>query len=717
VPSAAQAASSAADGTVTPLVAAAAQTVTLVTGDRVTLTSSDGHTSAVLVPAAGSGPAETYQQPGGDEYVVPAVAAPYLGRQLSPLLFDVSALLRDNVVAGAHIPVSVTYAAGVIPSAPPGITLTSVSGESASGYLTAASTASFTAGLRASIGADVKAGRAAGTGALFGGVTGVNLAAGTTIGAVAGPHYVMHDVQIDETDTAGKPIAGTDVLFNDLDNLDAGYADVPVDDGVGRVALPAGHYVATSLVFDYDATGNIASIHWMTDDQVTVPTSGTVPTVKLSEAQATSPITVSTPRPATVRSLNVSLYDSDVAGHIGGTGILGFSVPTYVNAVANPPVGWVRQQISWSGVGPATGPAYRYDVAFSTNNVPADETFVVRPGQFATVRQSYYGDPAEATNGTVFNTVYDQTVNAVLAGGGFLLTAGEAQTMPSTVTDYIGTADTGVWGQGVFTANYTSIYADVRTFTGGENTAISWLHGPLVPTIGQHGGAAFCQACTAGSSLYLAFSSVGDSAPDHSGNFNGGTGDFAFYRNGVLVSDGAGYGIEASGLNTTPATYRAVYTRDASAVPGVSQSAYVTTDLTVDSANGVALPSGGVCYGQSTATPCRVLPVLELNYQLNTDLTNTSDQPIELLQMGVSHVGYGNGESHAAITSAAVSVSFDGGKTWQPATIEGSAGKYIAAWDNPASAKGTSPELKVSATDAIGGQITQTIVDAYTIAK
>ncbi|HWG28787.1 hypothetical protein [Actinospica sp.] len=716
VPSVAQAASSS-GVTVTPAVSATARTVTLVTGDRVTVMSSDGHTSAQLVPAAGSGPAETYQQPGGDQYVVPAVAEPYLGRQLAPALFDVSALLRDGLGTAARIPVSVTYAAGVSPSAPPGITLTAVSGQSASGYLTPASTASFTAGLRASIGADVKAGRPAGSGPLFGGVTGVNLAAGTTIGAVS-PRYPMHDVQIDETDTAGKPIAAAAVLFNDLDNLEAGYGNVPVDNGVGRVALPAGHYLATSLVFDFDVNGALAAIHWITDDEVTVPASGTVPTVKLSEAEATSAITVSTPRPSTERGLNVTLYDSDAAGHIAGTGILGFTTPTYVNPVAKPPVGWVRLQVSWSGVGPATGPAYRYDVAFSANDVPADESYVVRPDQVATVKQSYYADPADGTNGTLFNTVYDQTVNAVLAEGGFLITAGSPQTMPSTVTDYIGTADTGEWGQSIFTANFTTIQADIRTFTGGESTAISWLHGPLAPVIGQHTGPQFCQVCTAGASLILGFDPVGDSAPDHAGYFLGATNDdFILYRNGVIVFSGAADGVESGNLNTAPATYRAVYTRDASGAAGVSQSADVLTDLTVDSATSLALPSEDSCYGQSATAPCRLLPALTLDYRLDTDQTNTSDQPIELLQLGVGHVGFDRVESHAAITSAAVSVSFDGGKTWQQATTTGSGGRYIAAWDNPTSAKGTSPELKVSATDAVGGSITQTIVDAYTIAK
>ena len=712
----------AASGTTVTATSAAtttARTVTLVTGDRVTLTSSHGGTSALLTPAAGSGPAQTYRNAGGDEYVIPAIAAPYIGRQLDPSLFDVSALLRQNLTSGAHIPVSVTYAAGVTPSAPPGITLTSVGGQSASGYLTAASTASFNAGLRASIGADIKAGHPAGIGALFGGVTDVSLTGSTVVGAVSA-HSVLHDVSISETDTSGNPLAAGSVELQNLDDLQSQSADVPVDDGVGKVALPAGRYIATSLVFDFNAGGENTAVHWITDDDVTIPSSGTVPTVKLSEAQATSAITVSTPRPSTEQSLSATIYTVDSLGEISSDALIGISsAPLYISPTAKPPVGAVRLQASWSGVGPTAGPAYRYDTSFSTTDIPADEAYVVRSSQLATVNQSYDADPAEGSNGVLFNSAFDANVNAELAEGGGFFTAGVTQTMPTTVTDYIGTADSGEWGQQVLTANETYIGTDERTFTSGENTSISWLHGPLQPTIGQHSGTdVYCEACTAGSSLLLAYGQVGDTQPDHEGSYFGQTTqDFTFYRNGALVYDGAGDGIEATGINTAPSTYQAIYSTDASGVTGISQSTAATTDVTVSSADTVALPSGVSCYGQSGTAPCRLLPVLMLNYQLNTDGYNTSNQPIELLQLGVSHVGYDGVESHAAITSAAVSVSFDGGTTWQQATVDGSNGQYFAAWDNPTSAQGTSPEIKVTATDAVGGSITQTIADAYTIAK
>jgi hypothetical protein len=57
-----------------------------------------------------------------------------------------------------------------------------------------------------------------------------------------------------------------------------------------------------------------------------------------------------------------------------------------------------------------------------------------------------------------------------------------------------------------------------------------------------------------------------------------------------------------------------------------------------------------------------------------------------------------------------VSVSFDGGKTWHPATVTGHDGSYTAAFKAPA---GTKVSLRTSATDAAGGSITETLINAY----
>jgi len=168
-------------------------------------------------------------------------------------------------------------------------------------------------------------------------------------------------------------------------------------------------------------------------------------------------------------------------------------------------------------------------------------------------------------------------------------------------------------------------------------------------------------------------------------------------------------------IPATPTTYRAVLDNDLTGVPGFSQSTVTHTDLTVQYRPGTtpALPAQDFCIGQTPTTPCTILPALDLNYQLATDESNTSHSPVQVLGLHVGHATFDGVGSRSRITSVSVSVSFDGGTTWQPAAVLGGNGSYAATWRNQA---GASPTLKVTAADAAGDSIAQTISNAYTIA-
>jgi hypothetical protein len=79
----------------------------------------------------------------------------------------------------------------------------------------------------------------------------------------------------------------------------------------------------------------------------------------------------------------------------------------------------------------------------------------------------------------------------------------------------------------------------------------------------------------------------------------------------------------------------------------------------------------------------------------------------------VGHATFDGVGARSPITSVGVSVSFDGGTTWQPAHVAGAHGSYLVTWRNPA--PGVAPTLKVTAADTLGGQITQTLTNAYTV--
>jgi hypothetical protein len=100
-------------------------TVTLITGDQVTV-SGQGGRQGVVTKAADRGPGtapvsfSTFVLR-GDTYVLPSDAAAYAGQLLDWSLFDVSALIRGGVVDGAALPLAVTYQPGATPKAVPGL--------------------------------------------------------------------------------------------------------------------------------------------------------------------------------------------------------------------------------------------------------------------------------------------------------------------------------------------------------------------------------------------------------------------------------------------------------------------------------------------------------------------------------------------------------------------------------------------------------------------
>lgn len=273
--------------------ASTASTVTvgravLPTGDTVALTPA----GAQVLPGGPSKAFNTSTGANGDTYLVPAEAVPFAGRQLDMSLFDVTKL-----AAGARngpIAVSLGFAAGVTPSAPAGVTMTAVSGQTATGYLTPASGAAFAAALRQQIAADKAAGRAVGSGGLLG-LTSMRVA-GT--GTPVTPNYPMRILQINAVGTDGAPLNSYVTLVN-TDNSQIMNLSEPIVNGVARVTLPAGHYAAYMSDYTFDSVGMPASDAMVSVNDFTVPATGDVPALTLDARTATAPVSITTQQPAT----------------------------------------------------------------------------------------------------------------------------------------------------------------------------------------------------------------------------------------------------------------------------------------------------------------------------------------------------------------------------------------------------------------------------------
>lgn len=577
------------------------------------------------------------------------------------------------------------------------------------------------AGLRAAIGADVSAGRQPGSSPLFDGLTSLSPASSGvtpfTAPNTVTPHYQLYPLQINALDLTGAPTDSAFIVVTNTDSTAKMNTFVATVDGIARIEVPAGHNAVYASFDDFDASGNLTAEHVVAIDDFTVAAPGAAET--LDERAATQPVTVSTPRPATEDYLD-NAWERVAADGTSTrvSNILGSGLSVIIAPQPTAKVGTVWMDEEWGGVGTDPGAAYRYDVDFPSEDIPADEDFVVTPGRLATVHEDFDQDPALEGDGTLLiGAVNEYSV----PGADLVFTSAPAS---GPMVHYLGTAGGGGWMEQVWGSNGVGWSDDVHTYTGAQTYALSWGHGPLAPNVGTHNGPLGwlpCFGCAAGSIAALALNEVGDSEPDHVGSSSANF-EYTAYVNGtqVYTSDEL-MGVEITGLPSTPSEIRQVLDTDASDT-GMTQSVTTHTDLTFvyqpgTQTAGDTLPSADLCDPNGLiTTTCQIQPILNLGYRLATDDHNTAGPGLEALALTVDHLSYDGLGSQAPITSACVSVSFDNGATWQPATMHGQDGTYLATWTNPTSAVGTSPQLKVTATDAIGGSISQTTTAAYTIA-
>ncbi|KUN59300.1 hypothetical protein AQJ54_40330 [Streptomyces griseorubiginosus] len=721
------------------------QYVTLVTGDRVAVTTTASGRDVLAVRpasrAAGDGAFASFQDASGDRYVIPASAEPYAGRQLDLSLFDVTALVKDPSAAD-RVPVTVSFTAGTRPTAPTGLTLTTTTpapagapagqGASAHGYATATSGRKLARLLKQRIGADVEAGRKPGTTPLFQGVASVGRTGAAHTTASAGTSadslrsgtsngYKLNILTLNVEDRSGAGATGT-VLLTNTDDATTFTAALPVVDGVEKVAVPDGHYSAAIPVPTYDAAGDVTAQSLVTLTDFTV--SGAT-TEDLDARTATASLTAGTPRPADADFISANWARTDATGQVALEyaptvwATTADGTPVYVNAQPAAAVGAVGYTEQWSGHAPDATGSYRYDLdSAAADNVPADQRIHVTTGQLAAVTQRYDRDPASPADGQVAS-------NELTSNTPAMWSAVATQTMPARLTDYLSTFNGGDWLQESFTGGL--VFIGERTVQSGDNYSVAWAHGPLALGLGQYPDtipAGICEACVADGDL-LALLETTDSDPGHTGGSSAyadthPVDQASLYRDGTLVDSEDGPGVYAEGQDAPGARYRLVADQDSSAETSVSQSTSSHTELTFGLPSAAdtesLLPDKLSCAGQSDSTPCLVLPLLTAHYDLATDGTGTSHCTEQSMGVEIGHVTYQGAGSRAAITSATVQVSFDAGQTWHNATVTGSVGHYQAHWTNPAAARGTNPSIRVTAADAAGDTLSQTVLHAYTVA-
>ncbi len=748
----------------------AAVTVPLLNGDVVSLVwDGDGSPTVVLrSTVAGADGMLLRLDSGTTSFEVPAAALPYLGHGLDPELFEPADLAAAAAGAPAgDLPVTLSYL-GARPALP-GVTITSTAAGRATGYLTAAGAKKFGAALLRQFEAD-HANDSYGTDGLFAddlsislagsvGSAGITLAraadrpAGATAGASTAapndptaPQYVMHTLTVHGTNLKGKPDTGDEIFVVSADNanrMGAGFTIYTASEnefyhGIAKYSVPDGRYWGFAVFYDGDLAKNkVTAFREPILTQFTV--SGNT-SASISERSATSELRLTTPRRSVTSEISF-LYDRTGAhGPATGTGVItGIGgIPAYFSTASKrPSIGKVATYAQAIALADNSNTApYVYNLVFEnlSGKVPTLH-YVVKPASLATVTARFYADAPD---------VGSEFAVGVWPGQPSAAEVDVAHTIaiPQQRTEYLTAGSPRVdWYVSFYqTGNLDSGETDTgRTFSPGEVTSLDLNNYALhtAPNSNDLPSAStspmLVSASRAGDTLTLDMSPFDDNTPGYNGNgyvtmFDGKsvptTGSYVLDQNGTMLASGTVTESEfgptggdfykqvklAPGADTISFTLNASRTGKLYTLSTATQTTWTWHSA---AATRGKVPAGWACdWSESTekfsGRTCTPQPLMTLEYDVaNMNLTGTVPAGPQTVTVTVGHMAL---TPASKVTCLTAQVSFDGGTTWQPATVTGSGDTYKLAFTAPASGYVTT---RVTAADAAGGQISEMITSAY----
>jgi hypothetical protein len=719
------------------------KTILLINGDRLVVS---GKSTAVSLAGTGFSAAITELRMAGRQYAIPDVALPFLGHGLDLSLFDVAAQ-----PGGATLPVRITYS-GRTPRLP-GVTITRASGGTAAGYLTAAGAKTFGAALARQFAADHAKASYGSDGLFAGGVwisaSGVPGAAVSSAASVARerqaepqtPAFKMHIVTLRGVTAAGKPDTGDVVFLFNTDN-NAIYGD-PYEEpntfyhGTARFALPSGNYWAFAWFTTTDKKGNETGLRAVLMPRIVITGDATL-TVRA--AAATSELTFATPAPTSLLSSAVQIAIADAHGDVTefnlfqGPGMPVWISPTTQRLAAGSLVEFANAWLQAPAAvppAPDTVPDLYAGVFQDTSGLIHTQHFTLPAASLATVDAVYASD-VDTTGGVQIGGF---TPEELASAGSISLIA--PVSVPARVTEHL-LAGPGVFWQGQYYQSDSALGAGqtdvVRAFPAGSDTTQDWnvypLHTPLAsgqPTSvpGSEGlFDASLSATRVANSLALNLNPFTDDTAGHTGsgfaqgivaNIGKITGNFQVDDNGKKLQSGA---IQPSqfigsffdevnlpaGPSTVALTLRAMRT---GALFPLSTAVSDTWTWTSGTGPSDTVAAGWYCADGSSR--CEIEPLLTFGYRVaGIALDGTTPAGAQQVQLTVGHQVLTT--SPAAVTSVTAQYSLDSGHTWQPATVTGAGGTWSLSFSAPA---GSYVSLKVTATDAAGGSLTEKIGRAF----
>jgi hypothetical protein len=690
----------------------------LVTGDVVTLTTlAGGRQSAAVLKAGNKGPGSQFQMfsKGKDLYVVPQSAVPYLGSTMSPSLFDVTQLARGGGNA-TSLNVRLTLRGTHAPATIPGITVTHRSGLSATGRLSEASAREFGAALARQ--ADRDHASVTHTTGLFASVANIGPAQAVAAPRVR-PRFQMYTLTLNGINSAGQKDTGDQILVYNTDNLLKFAGQATLQNGRAKISVPTGDYTAICFFFNF-TTGAV------TEAMVPQFTVHGDSSVTVDGRAATVPVSVSTPRPADPVINEVSIGRGDRLGQVASFSFLGSGQTAYTvePTTSRITVGQLFYYVYSRLLSPSGAKSsYSYDVEFpSDGTVPAGEHYVAQASNLATVRSSYPADHAK--------TPALETRFGALPWQSFLFASDLTVTTPMQRTEYYSANPSLAW-EGVYYAVFVSSTFELMSefdsswvsYQPGDSTSVTWGGQPEHPRLLEQPlfiNTVVCPACISGDTVNLLAFPFSDNAASHrsfpDGTVKGvkETSDFDVSADGVEVSHGKGVLEKKVTLPAGSRVLQIGYDTTRSSPDFTLSTSAATTWTVRTGAPGAALPGGWFCdFGNHTK--CSVLPLMTADYSLPVNMLGQLAPGAVKAGIDVGHLA---GATNVAVTKLTVQMSFNGGSSWQKAALTPvGSGQYKVSFTVPAKTKTDGfGALKLSATDAYGGTLTQTISRAFAVA-
>jgi len=669
---------------------------------------------------------------GRTAYLIPAAALRYLGKGLSPGLFEVPALRRAE--RDGRLPLRFGFA-GRFPALPGlhGARIVRPAGRAvtglATGYVAAVSAGRFWRALSRLLRAEgagafwVTLADGAGTAGVAAVVNGAVLAGGRSQRAPA------HTLTVKGTNRFGQPDNGDTVTIDGV-HQNKTVALLTFRHGIARVKVPAGRYWAIGDFMDFfDVHHPVPDMRLVTRPQFTVTRNTTI---RFSERAATSKVTMSTPRPAVPADTTVEITRS---GRYNYFEALDDGISIWVNPTrVAPSVGRLREYSSQQLVSPpgTRGVPYAYYLSFrGPEGIIPPQHFTIRPAGLATVHDRFFqGAPATAAleRFSLFPAQVHET----------LLVDSLTFRVPRRQTEYLTANPAILWTDSLSLskpASLGSVLGPMRGFRAGQHLEENWDAYPLSPQpdirLPSQGGPALTQpsATRAGNLLRLAIAPLSDGQPGHTEPmFTNGR--YALDRDGHQVAGGPlppnpgpgglnplGFTAAAS-LGSKPSRLRLTLTasRPAQSYPLSPRDSVTWTWRSVPAPRAM-LPGGWACrvspqgHALAPGRHCAVQPMLMMNMtvaRLRLNGSARAGRQEILLKAGRLPLA-----KAVPVTAATISISYDGGVTWHRARVARTGQTtFTATFTAP---PGSYVTLRARAADADGGSVTETIQRGYRV--